>query len=136
MPGLNINWPFSQLILAGVKTVEVRSYALGYRNIAQPDVEMRLVETSAQADANSKGWVLPGGAVMAPRQEKAQIVGTVTFSRLDEYESLAVFRANRRNHRIAKDGHYDWDGKGERHAWRVSAVHRLAQPAPQLGGRA
>ena len=40
MSGININWPFSQLILAGVKTVEVRSYALGYRNVAQPDVEM------------------------------------------------------------------------------------------------
>jgi hypothetical protein len=40
LPGLNINWPFSQLILAGVKTVEVRSYALGYRNIAQPDAGM------------------------------------------------------------------------------------------------
>ena len=55
LPGLNINWPFSQLILAGVKTVEARSYALGYRNIAQPDVEMWLVKTPAKADAISAG---------------------------------------------------------------------------------
>ena len=55
MPGLNVNWPFSQLILTGVKTVEARSYALGYRNIAQPAVEMWLVETPGKANAISKG---------------------------------------------------------------------------------
>ena len=91
------------------------------------------METLAQADALAKGWVLAGGAAVAPRPEKAQIVGTVTFSRSDEYESLAAFRADSENHRIAKGGHYDWDGKGERHAWRVSAVRRLAQPVPQPG---
>ena len=53
LPGLNINWPFSQLILAGVKTAEVRSHALGYRSSAQPDVEMWLVETPGKATAIS-----------------------------------------------------------------------------------
>ena len=62
-------------------------------------------------------------------------MGTVTFSRSDEYGSLAAFRADRNNHRIAKGGHYDWDGKGKRYAWRVSAVRRLAQPVPQPGGK-
>ena len=133
LPGLNINWPFSQLILAGVKTVEARSYVLGYKNIAQPDVEMWLVETRAQEDALAKGWVLAGGAAVPPRPEEAQIVGTVTFSRSDEYTSLLAFGADRENHRIAPGGHYDWDGTGERHAWRVSAVRRLAQPVPQPG---
>ena len=88
----NIPWPFSQLILAGVKTIETRTYALGHRNIAQPDVEMWLVETRAQEDALAKGWVLAGGAAVAPRPEEAQIVGTVTFSRSDKYESPAAFR--------------------------------------------
>jgi len=133
LPGLNINWPFSQLILAGLKTVEVRDYALGYRNIAKPDVEMWLVETPAIANAISKGWVLDGGAAVAPRPTVAQIVGTVTFSRSDEYETLAAFQADRENHQIAKGASYDWGGKGERHAWRVSAVRRLARPVPQPG---
>ena len=83
LPGLNINWPFSQLILAGVKTVEARSYALGYRNIAHADVAMWPVETPGQTDAMSKGWVLAGGAAVAARPEKAHIVGTTTFSRSD-----------------------------------------------------
>ena len=40
LPGFKIYWPSSQLILDGVKTVEARPYALGFRNIARPDVEM------------------------------------------------------------------------------------------------
>ena len=32
--GLNVQWPFSQLLLLGRKTTEVRGYALGHRNIA------------------------------------------------------------------------------------------------------
>ena len=66
--------------------------------------------------------------------KKAQIVGTVTFSGSDEYGSLCAFRADRRNHRIAEGGQYDWDGTGKRYAWRVSAFRRLEQPAPQPGG--
>ena len=48
LPGLTINLPFSHLILAGVKTVETRPYALGKKDIAHSDVEMWLVETRAQ----------------------------------------------------------------------------------------
>ena len=44
-PGINIRWPFSQLILAGAKTVEVREYMLGHRNIAHADQELWLIET-------------------------------------------------------------------------------------------
>ena len=134
LPGLNMNWPFSQLILAGVKTVEARSYALGYRNIAHADVEMWLVETPSQGYAISNGWVFADDAAVAPTPEKAQIVGTVTFSRSDEYGSLRAFRADRKNHRIAEGGQYDWDGTGKRHAWRVSAFRRLEQPVPRPGG--
>ena len=88
---------------------------------------MWLVETPAQADAISKRWVLAGSAALAPRPEQAQIVGTVTFSRSDEYESLTVFEADRQNHRIAKGGHYDWDGKkarGTRGVCRLFAALR------------
>ena len=134
LPGLKIYWPSSQLILGGVKSVEARPYALGFRNIARPDVEMWLVETPSQGYAISNGWVFADGAAVAPMPEKAQIVGTVTFSRSDEYGSLRAFRADRKNHRIAEGGQYDWDGTGKRYAWRVSAVRRLAQPVPQPGG--
>ena len=132
MPGLNVNWPFSQLILAGVKTVEARSYPLGRRNMAQPDVEMWLVEAPPASDAISQGWLFAGDLAVALRPQRCQIVGTVTFSHSDEYGSLQAFRADRKIHRIAAGGQYDWDGTGKRYAWRVSAVRRLAQPARSL----
>ena len=133
LPGLRIYWPSSQLILDGVKTVEARSYALGYRNIAHPDVEMWLVEAPPPSDAISQGWLLAGDAEVALRPQMGQIVGTVTFSPSHEYGSLQAFRADRKNHRIAEGGHYDWDGTGKRYAWRVSAVRRLAQPVRVRG---
>ena len=53
LPGLGFKWPASQLILEGVKTVEARPYSLGYRNIAQPGVEMWIVETPSRTKAIS-----------------------------------------------------------------------------------
>ena len=43
--GINIQWPFSQLILQGAKTIETRTYALGHLNIAQEGEELWLTET-------------------------------------------------------------------------------------------
>ena len=134
LPGLKMPWPSSQLILEGVKTVEARPYALGNKHIAQPGVEMWLVETPAKGHAVFDCWLFVDGAWVSPMPKKAQIVGTVTFSGSDEYGSLCAFRADRRNHRIAKGGQYDWDGTGKRYAWRVSAFRRLEQPAPHPGG--
>ena len=127
-------WPSSQLILEGVKTVEARPYALGNKHVAQPGVEMWLVETPVKGHAVFDCWLFVDGAWVSPMPKKAQIVGTVTFSGSDEYGSLCAFRADRRNHRIAEGGQYDWDGTGKRHAWRVSAFRRLEQPVPRPGG--
>jgi len=41
--GLNIQYPFSQLILSGVKLVEARRYPLGYRDIAAAEEELFLI---------------------------------------------------------------------------------------------
>ena len=107
LPGVKMRWPSSQLILEGVKTVEARPYALGNKNIAQPGVEMWLVETPAKGYAFFDCWLFVDGAWVSPMPKKAQIVGTVTFSGSDEYGSLCAFRADRRNHRLAKGGQYD-----------------------------
>ena len=133
LPGLNINWPFSQLILAGLKKVEARRYDLGCQNTAPPDQEMWLVETPGDPQALAKGMALDGDARIAPRPQHAQIVGTLTFSRADRYESLESFRSERECHRIGQGGKYDWHGEGDMYAWRVSGTRRLVEPVPQLG---
>jgi hypothetical protein len=58
----------------------------------------------------------------------AQIVGTVTFSHSEPYETRESFRADEAAHRIRAGGHHDWSGDGEMHAWRVASVRPLASP--------
>ena len=91
LPGLKMVWPSSQLILEGVKTVEARPYALGNKHVAQPGVEMWLVETLVKGHAVFDCWLFVDGAWVSPMPKKAQIVGTGTFSGSDEYGSLGAF---------------------------------------------
>ena len=136
MSGININWPFSQLILAGVKTVEVRSYALGYRNVAQPDVEMWLVETPGPFRGSSLaalGSALLGDTVCGSQPQIAHIVGTVTFSTSHKYKHIREFHADEERHRIVRGSRYDWRGCDQRYAWSVSATRRLTETIPQPG---
>ena len=51
--GLNIQYPFSQLIMLGAKTIEARTYALGHRSIAHAGEEMFLIETPDSKRAKS-----------------------------------------------------------------------------------
>ena len=77
--GINIQWPFSDLILKGVKTAEARKYPLGHRNIAQANEELWIIETlGPSADANANA--LADEVTVSPRPTKAQIVGTVVFT--------------------------------------------------------
>ena len=59
MRGLNIQWPFSQLILLSEKLEEVREYDLDYRGIAKTNEEV-----SAQAVSYTTGVPPVSGAAM------------------------------------------------------------------------
>ena len=119
LPGLNVQWPFSQLLLAGLKSAEVRGYALGHRNIARAGAEHWIVETRGPC-ANALKNALPGDVALGARPAKAQIVGTVTFSRSVPYAGLSEFCADASAHCIKDGGAFAWDGRGEMHAWRPS----------------
>ncbi len=58
--GLNIQWPFSQLLLQGAKVDEVRAYELGHRGIAKAGEEHWIVETRGpRADATTNALTEP-----------------------------------------------------------------------------
>ena len=126
--GLNVQYPFSQLLLAGTKTAEVRDYEFGHRKIAFPGEETT-VETRGPPAQPSRNAAIDGVDVGA-RPAASQLVGTITFSHSEPYESRAAFRADAAAHRIQEDGPRDWDGTGERHAWRVASVRPLTVPVP------
>ena len=48
--GINIQYPFSRLILSGVKSVECRRYPLGHRNLAHKNEDLFLIETRGTGD--------------------------------------------------------------------------------------
>ena len=125
--GLCVQYPFSQLILAGAKTIEARRYELGSRNIAQPGEELFLIETPPKAS----NAALTAGVALPAKPKVACVVGTVTFSSSQPYPSPAQFRRDGQKHRIregAKD--YDWAGGGEMHAWQVASTTRFEEPIP------
>ena len=127
LPGLNIQWPFSQLVLAGAKSEEVREYCLGHRGIQFAGTETFLVETRGPTAAASRDAHI-GEALIGPRPTGPQIVGTVTFSHSEAYPDRAAFSADAWSHRIRDDGAKAWDGSGRRFKWHVDSVRRFAEP--------
>ena len=101
--GLNIQWPFSQLIMHGAKTTEARRYQLGHLNIAQAGENLWLVETPGPNVSATKNAVI-GDVQVAPRPTKAQIIGTICFSHSTPYKSRAAFRKDVRSHCIKEGG--------------------------------
>lgn len=124
--GLNIEHPFSQLILSGAKTIEARRYPLGHRNITHAGEEQFLIETPSKT-ANA---AILGDAKINPSPRYAQVVGIVRFNTSTQYKGRASWRRDRLKHRITKDSKYDWAGAGEMHAWHVAEVRRFCKPVP------
>ena len=125
--GLNIQYPFSRLILAGLKDTEVRDYALGYRNIAHPGEEMFLIETPPKNLAS----VAVDCTHLGPPPRRAQVVGTVSFSESEKYMTRAAWNRDRKRHCIKRGSLLDWPcGKGQKYAWRIGQVRRFHEPVP------
>lgn len=127
MRGLNIQWPFSQLLLKGVKTQEIRKYSLDYRGIAKTDEVVWIVETKGPHAKATKNAII-GDLQIAPRPSAAQIVGTVKFGSYHRYATLQAFEATRDEHRIAAGSKHDWSGSDECYGWRVEKVQALVAP--------
>ncbi|CAJ1383781.1 unnamed protein product [Effrenium voratum] len=132
--GLHVQWPFSQLLLAGYKTQEVRGYALGHLNIAHANEEMWLVETRGGASTASYSACIPEGFHVPPRPKGAQIVGTIRFSEAVKLIDGISFAAARAAHCVRQGSKFDWCGTPV-FAWKVAAVRSLAYTVAAPEGR-
>lgn len=114
-PGINIQYPFSQLILIKSKKVETREYPLPAHLV---NVELALIET-------------PGDGNVF----KARIIGTIKFSESFKYESMASFRNDFERHLVEPASKFDWKTK-PKWGWVVSYVKPLKRPilAPKNKG--
>ncbi len=88
------------MLLAGVKSVEVRKYPLapakGSRQFCLPQEELFIIETK------QKGPALVGSATLPAATITAHIIGTVTFASSTRYEDVEAFQKDQARHRIAR----------------------------------
>ena len=108
MTGLNIQAPWSTLLINGQKTVETRSYRLPQR---LEGVELALIET-------------PGKSA----KFKSRIIGTITFASYVQYCSKEQWQSDESRHKVdINDSLYGWKDK-PKFGWIVQSVKKFKNP--------
>lgn len=115
LPGINIQWPISELIISGKKTIETRTYTLPIKYLGKP---IFFIETPG-----NKG------------NFKARIIGEITFSKSIKYTSPEAFYKDHKRHFVSIDSKWKWDKKGK-WGWCIENVvlYSRAHPAPSGRG--
>lgn len=122
IPGINVQWPWSQFIANGTKVIETRSYDIPekYRGI-----ELALIETPGPNGKKRFGI------------ESARIIGIVIFEETFQYKSMATWNLDRRKHLVqADDPVFSFQLKKPKWAWKIKSYIPLKTPveAPKKRG--
>ena len=108
MTGINIQTPWSNMLINGVKTVETRKYPLPQKYVGET---LALIET-------------PGKS----RSFKSRIIGTIVFSHSFKYPDEQCWKNDYNRHRVSESCHfYNWDDK-PKYGWVVSQVTKFDKP--------
>jgi hypothetical protein len=109
--GINIQIPWSRLLINGDKSVETRSYALPKK---YEGIELALIETPGKYG-----------------RFKAQIIGTITFSHCFRYTNKELWIDDYNRHKVEElDELYSWNEEQEKWGWVVSQIHKFNHPLP------
>jgi len=117
MTGINIQSPWSHLLINGEKCVETRTYPLPEKYEGE---ELALIET-------------PG----LFGDFKARIIGTITFSHSFKYPDKKAWEDDQNRHLISPNNNiFGWNKCKDKYGWVVSNVTKLDehQPAPKNKG--
>lgn len=122
LPGLNIQWPWSRLILSGDKTVETRNYRVPEKYL---NTWLAIIET-------------PGPSKDKPgRPATARIVGLIRFANCYPYKNRKHWLSERSKHIVGpNDEAYAFKADSKKWAWVIEEVRSLEipQPAPLRRG--
>lgn len=88
IPGINIQWPWSELILSGKKSVETRTYPLPEKYLGK---KLAVIETAGKSGLKLAGI------------EKARITGIVVFSESFQYLSYDNWKSDFKRHLVKDD---------------------------------
>jgi hypothetical protein len=105
--GINIQWPITELILSGRKTIETRTYHIPEKYLNQ---EMLMVETPGK-----KG------------KFKARIVAIIKFTECFEYKNKKEFYKDSKNHCVTPDSEWAWLDK-KKFGWKIELIKKIATP--------
>lgn len=121
IPGLNIQWPWSQMILDLAKSIETRSYPLPVKYIGK---ELAIIET-------------PGALGKKEGISSARIVGTVVFIKSFQYETFEQWASDYSKHLVPVDNaQFSFQAGQEKWGWVIGEVKalRIPRPAPAKRG--
>ena len=109
MTGINIQTPWSELLINGDKSVETRSYPLPEKYAGE---ELALIETPGRYG-----------------RFKARIIGTITFSHSFKYPDQRAWQDDYNRHCVAVDDPiYNWKDDKPKYGWVVSKVTKFDKP--------
>jgi hypothetical protein len=107
--GINIQWPISELILTGKKTIETRTYPIPNHYLNK---EMILIETPGK-----KG------------NFKSRMRGIILFTDCFEYENKSAFYKDSKKHCVTPNSEWAWIDK-PKWGWKVEIKKLFPKPLP------
>ena len=114
IPGINIQWPWSEMIISGEKTVETRGYDLPKKHLGQ---ELALIETPGPRGKKGAGIL------------KARILGIVVFEESYRFNNANHWKKEIHKHRVSKhDAQFGFVDGTERWGWVIKKVIRFKSP--------
>jgi len=120
--GLEMQQPFSQLLLSGAKTVETRSYCLPASLVGRP---IAVLETECGAACGS---ALADN--VAAGDQSVRLVGTVTFGSCFAYASADEWDADSTRHRVPATSAFSWTEDRMMFGWVVASATPYEYPMP------
>lgn len=106
MTGLNVQTPWSFLLINGYKSVETRSYPLPEK---YEGVELVLIETPGKYG-----------------RFKSRIIGTITFSHCFKYPDKQSWIDDYNRHKVEEfDEFYSWNPDKPKYGWVVSNITKF-----------
>jgi predicted transcriptional regulator len=121
---LEVQSPFSQLILSGKKNIETRAYPLPLELIG-----IKILLCESQAGENGISCI---GDEVDKAKEGIKIVGEICISHCKEYKSQDEWDSERENHRVPEGSSYGWSPteEGRRYGWIIDKVVTYENPLP------
>jgi len=106
--GINIQYPYSRLILNGLKKIETRTYPLPNKYVGVP---LALIET-------------PGNVGVF----RSRIIGLITFESSFLYQTKRQFYSDFNRHHVDKKSFWAWREGKPKWGWTIGNIVKFSKP--------